>query len=241
MKLRAEGIDSAAGKQKIVVELYDKFFRNAFPKMAERLGIVYTPVEVVDFIIHSVNHILKTEFGETLGSKNVHYLDPFAGTGTFVTRLMQSGLISAEQLKYKYKHEIHANEIVLLAYYIAAINIESTYHEIVGGDYVPFEGICLTDTFQMYEKDDLVDALLVDNSARRKRQKQLDIRVIVANPPYSVGQSDAADDNQNIGYPNLDNRISQTYAERSAARTRMSTTHTSVPYAGRQTAWATWA
>lgn len=217
VKFRAQGIDSAQGKQKIVVELYDKFFRNAFPKMAERLGIVYTPVEVVDFIIHSVNHILKTEFGETLGSKNVHYIDPFTGTGTFITRLMQSGLISVEQLKHKYKHEIHANEIVLLAYYIAAINIESTYHEIAGGDYVPFEGICLADTFQMYEKDDLVESLLIDNSARRRRQKKLDIRVIVGNPPYSAGQTDANDNNQNVAYPHLDRRIRESYAERSKA------------------------
>jgi len=217
VQLRAEGIDNAAGKQKIVVELYDKFFRNAFPKMTERLGIVYTPVEVVDFIIHSVNHILKTEFGEGLGSKNVHILDPFTGTGTFITRLMQSGLISAEQLKHKYRHEIHANEIVLLAYYIAAINIEATYHDIVGGDYQPFEGICLTDTFQMYEKEDMVDALLEDNSARRKRQKNLDIRVILGNPPYSAGQDSANDNNQNITYPHLDSRIRDTYAARSKA------------------------
>ncbi|GGY21292.1 DNA damage-inducible protein [Rhodanobacter panaciterrae] len=217
VKLRAQGIDNAAGKQKIVVELYDKFFRNAFPKMTERLGIVYTPVEVVDFIIHSVDHILRTEFGESLGSKNVHILDPFTGTGTFITRLMQSGLISPEQLKHKYKHEIHANEIVLLAYYIAAINIEAAYHDIVGGDYVPFEGICLTDTFQMYEKDDLVDALLVDNSARRKRQKKLDIRVIVGNPPYSAGQKSENDNADNVTYPYLDERIRRTYAARSKA------------------------
>ncbi|WP_156860913.1 DEAD/DEAH box helicase [Casimicrobium huifangae] len=217
VKMRAAGIDSAQGKQKIVVELYDKFFRNAFPKMAERLGIVYTPVEVVDFIIHSVNHILKTEFGETLGSRNVHYLDPFTGTGTFVTRLMQSGLLTVDELKHKYKHEIHANELVLLAYYIAAINIESTYHEIVGGDYVPFDGICLTDTFQMYEKEDLIDNLLVDNSTRRRRQKKLDIRVIVGNPPYSVGQGDANDNNENVEYVALDARIRDTYAARSDA------------------------
>jgi len=217
VKQRAGGIDNAAGKQKIVVELYDKFFRNAFPKMTERLGIVYTPVEVVDFIIHSVQHILKTAFGETLGSKNVHILDPFTGTGTFITRLMQSGLISAEQLKHKYRHEIHANEIVLLAYYIAAINIEATYHDIVGGDYVPFDGICLTDTFQMYEKDDLVSALLVDNSARRTRQKALDIRVIIGNPPYSVGQDSANDNNQNVAYPHLDSRIRASYSARSRA------------------------
>lgn len=127
VKMRAEGIDNATGKQKIVVELYDKFFRNAFPKMTERLGIVYTPVEVVDFIIHSVDHILRTEFGQTLGSEGVHIIDPFTGTGTFITRLLQSGLITPEQLPRKYKNEIHANELVLLAYYIAAINIEAVY------------------------------------------------------------------------------------------------------------------
>ncbi|MBS0225734.1 MAG: DEAD/DEAH box helicase [Proteobacteria bacterium] len=217
VKLRAEGIDNAAGKQKIVVELYDKFFRNAFPKMTERLGIVYTPVEVVDFILHSVDHLLRQEFGQTLGSKGVHILDPFTGTGTFITRLLQSGLVKPEELAYKYKNEIHANEIVLLAYYIAAINIEATYHSIVGGHYVPFEGICLTDTFQMYEKDDLVDALLVDNSKRRKRQKQLDIRVIVGNPPYSIGQKSENDNNDNVEYLALDARIRDTYAARSEA------------------------
>ena len=189
VQLRAEGIDDAQGKQKIVVELYDKFFRNAFPKMTERLGIVYTPVEVVDFIIHSVNELLQKEFGQTLGSEGVHIIDPFVGTGTFITRLMQSGLINKEQLPYKYKNEIHANEIILLAYYIAAINIEAVYHSLVGGGYQPFEGICLTDTFQLYEKDDLISELLVNNSDRRMRQKKLDIRVIIANPPYSVGQS----------------------------------------------------
>jgi predicted helicase len=217
VKLRAEGIDNAQGKQKIIVELYDKFFRNAFPKMTERLGIVYTPVEVVDFILHSVNALLKQEFGQTLGSRGVHIIDPFTGTGTFITRLLQSGLISPEELPHKYKHEIHANEIVLLAYYIAAINIEASYHSLVGGKYVPFEGICLTDTFQMYEKDDLVSALTVDNSARRKRQKKLDIRVIVGNPPYSIGQKSENDNNDNVAYPHLDERIRTTYAARSEA------------------------
>jgi predicted helicase len=215
VKLRAEGIDNATGKQKIVVELYDKFFRNAFPKMTERLGIVYTPVEVVDFIIQSVEIILQSEFGQSLGSDGVHIIDPFSGTGTFITRLFQSGLISEDQLGRKYKHEIHANELVLLAYYIAAINIEAVYHSIAGGEYIPFEGICLTDTFQMYEKDDLVDALLVDNSARRKRQKQLDIRVIIGNPPYSIGQEDEGDNTKRLAYPHLDERIRSTYAEHS--------------------------
>ena len=220
--MRADGIQSAEGKQKIVVELYDKFFRNAFPRMTERLGIVYTPVEVVDFIIHSVNSILKSEFDQTLASDNVHIIDPFTGTGTFITRLLQSGLISKAQLPKKYGSQIHANEIVLLAYYIAAINIESVYHDIVGGEYQPFEGICLTDTFQLYEKEDLVDQVLVVNSARRKKQKKLDIRVIIGNPPYSAGQASANDNNQNVAYSGLDEKIRNSYALRSNATNKNS-------------------
>jgi predicted helicase len=220
VKLRAEGIDNAAGKQKIIVELYDKFFRNAFPRMTERLGIVYTPVEVVDFIIHSINHLLQTEFNQTLGSKGVHILDPFTGTGTFITRLLQSGLITPEQLPHKYQNELHANEIVLLAYYIAAINIEAVYHGQMGGDYQPFPGICLTDTFQLHEQDDLIQEQLVENSERRMRQKGLkEIRVIIGNPPYSIGQKSENDNNDNISYPKLDERIRTTYAERSKATT----------------------
>ncbi|KIN77213.1 DEAD/DEAH box helicase [Sulfitobacter mediterraneus] len=207
VKRRAAGIDNAEGKQKIIVELYDKFFKTAFPKLTEKLGIVYTPVQVVDFIIHSVNDILQQEFNETLGSKNVHIIDPFTGTGTFVTRLLQSGLIDAADLEYKYKNEIHANEIVLLAYYIAAINIEATYHSISGNDYTPFTGICLTDTFEMYESDDMVAALMADNSERRTRQKALDIRVIVGNPPYNVADT-------GVEYKDLNARIAETYAAR---------------------------
>lgn len=229
VRQRAEGIHVAAGKQKIVKELYDKFFNGAFPELSKRLGIVYTPVEVVDFIIASVQDVLRNEFGTSLGNRNVHILDPFTGTGTFITRLLQSGFISRADLPYKYQHEIHANELVLLAYYIASINIETAYHDLLrepesaqgeAGDateYTPFPGICLTDTFQMYEKDDLVDALLVDNSARRKRQKKLDIRVIIGNPPYSIGQDSQNDNNQNLSYPKLDQNIEDTYASRSSA------------------------
>lgn len=142
--------------------------------MTERLGIVYTPVEVVDFILHSVNDLLQSEFDQTLGSEGVHILDPFTGTGTFITRLLQSGLIKPDELERKFTKEIHANEIVLLAYYIAAINIEAAYHSVSGGDYQPFEGICLTDTFQLYEQDkDLLATLMPDNSNRRTRQKAL--------------------------------------------------------------------
>lgn len=230
VKMRAQGIESAEGKQRIIVELYDKFFKNAFPRMTDRLGIVYTPLEVVDFIIHSIEDVLKAEFGKSMADENVHIIDPFTGTGTFVTRLLQSGLIPKEKLPHKYRTELHANELVLLAYYIAAINIEATYHGIMNDNvtgqeetdqifevpYEPFEGICLTDTFQMYESEDMIDALLVENSERRKRQKELDIRVIMGNPPYSAGQASANDNNANVSYPNLDERIRSTYAERSA-------------------------
>jgi len=126
---RASDIDNSEGKQRVIVELYDKFFRTAFPKVTEKLGIVYTPVEIVDFIIHSVEDVLQKEFGRSMSDENVHILDPFTGTGTFITRLLQSGIIKDDDLKRKYLKEIHANEIVLLAYYIASINIENEYHE----------------------------------------------------------------------------------------------------------------
>ncbi|MFN5588945.1 MAG: type ISP restriction/modification enzyme, partial [Holosporales bacterium] len=144
-------------------------------------------------------------------------IDPFTGTGTFITRMLQSGLITPEQLPHKYAHEIHANEIVLLAYYIAAINIEAVYHGLMGGAYKPFQGICLTDTFQLYEKDDMLSKLLVDNSARRTRQKNLPIRVIMGNPPYSAGQQSANDNAANIAYPHLDASIAKTYAAHTKA------------------------
>lgn len=217
VQMRAKGITDPQAKQRLIVELYDKFFRKAFPRTTEKLGIVYTPVEIVDFIIHSVNEVLQEEFGQTLGSEGVHIIDPFTGTGTFITRLLQSGLIKPEEMENKFRNEIHANEIVLLAYYIAAINIEAVYHGLQGGDYVPFEGICLTDTFQMYESDDLISHYMPDNSERRKRQKATDIRVIVGNPPYSTGQRSENDNAANVSYPGLDEKIRSTYAARSKA------------------------
>jgi len=221
---RAADVKTAHGRQSLITELYDKFFKNAFPELTKRLGIVYTPVEVVDFIIHSVNDVLKAQFGQTLGSKGVHILDPFTGTGTFITRLLQSGLIAPDELEHKYKHEVHANEIVLLAYYIAAINIETVYHELAQGElktdapYEPFKGILLTDTFQMYEQErDMIANLLPDNSERRTRQKGLDIRVIIGNPPYSAGQGSANDNAANIAYNSLDTAIRDSYATHSSA------------------------
>tara|TARA_R110000765_G_scaffold9911_3_gene30871 strand:+ start:61412 stop:66298 length:4887 start_codon:yes stop_codon:yes gene_type:complete len=226
VRMRAAGIDNAEGKQKIIIELYDKFFKTAFPKMVEQLGIVYTPVEVVDFILHSVNDVLKQEFGQTISDENVHVLDPFTGTGTFITRLIQSGLIKKEDLPRKYERELHANEIVLLAYYIADVNIENAYHDVMGheGDYVPFDGICLTDTFQLGETKDSVifSEMFPQNSERLEIQKKGPIRVIVGNPPYSVGQKSANDNAQNMKYEKLDARIAYTYAEASTATNKNS-------------------
>ena len=218
VRRRATGITDPQARQNLIVELYDKFFRKAFPLTTQRLGIVYTPVEIVDFIIHSVNDVLQEEFGQTLGSDGVHILDPFVGTGTFITRLLQSGLIAPEDLERKYREEIHANEIVLLAYYIAAINIETVFHAIAGRDeYLPYRGICLTDTFALHEGDDELSFYMKDNTDRRERQKATDIRVIVGNPPYSAGQKKEDDNAKNVAYARLDEQIRSTYAKRSNA------------------------
>lgn len=221
VRRRAEGVDNAEGKQKIIVELYDKFFKTGFPKLVEQWGIVYTPVEVVDFIIHSVSDVLQKEFGRSLSDEGVNIIDPFTGTGTFITRLLQSGLIRKEDFERKYKNEIFANEFLLLAYYIGAVNIENVYHDIMGKEeYDEFPGIVLTDTFQLYEDDDnekLFSDELAGNSERLQRQKQKPLRVIIGNPPYSVGQKSANDDAQNQKYPRLEKRIEQTYAKESTS------------------------
>lgn len=225
-------IHEAEGRQRIIVELYDKFFKVASPRTVEKLGIVYTPVEVVDFIIRSVGYILRREFGRSLSDENVHILDPFTGTGTFITRLLQSGLISREALERKYGREIHANEIVLMAYYIASVNIENVFHDLMGPDkeYQPFEGICLTDTFQLgedLEHDNESRAALEEvfpqNSQRVKKQRNKPITVIVGNPPYSIGQKSANDNAQNESYPTLESRIQHTYVALSEAALNKST------------------
>ena len=208
-------IDNLEGKQTIIKNLYEKFFKGAFPLTVEKLGIVYTPVECVDFIIKSVEHLLQKEFKSSLTNKNVHILDPFTGTGTFIARLLQSGLIKPEDMERKYREEIHCNEIVLLAYYIADVNIETVFHEITKREnYLTYDGICLTDTFQINENDDAVDESLAmqKNSERVKKQKKHKIHVIFGNPPYSVGQKSANDNAQNLKYEKLDRRIAETYA-----------------------------
>jgi predicted helicase len=223
VKTRASKIDNLKGKQKVIIELYDKFFGTAFKKTTERLGIVYTPVEIVDFIINSVNAALKEEFGVTLNDDGIHVLEPFAGTGTFIVRLLQSGLIAKDRLLYKYTNEIHANEIVLLAYYIATINIEETFHELNGGDYIVFNGMVLTDTFQMNEeKNSLLTDLFGENSTRVTKQNEKPIVAIMGNPPYSAKQQSANDNNQNERYPLLDTSIEDTYAKNSKATNKNS-------------------
>ncbi len=220
VRVNVGNIDNLEGKQTIIKNLYEKFFKGAFPLTVEKLGIVYTPVECVDFIIHSVNDILKREFNSSLSDENVHILDPFTGTGTFITRLLQSGLIKPEDMERKYLHEIHCNEIVLLAYYIADVNIEAVYHDLVKPDhYVNYDGICLTDTFQLAESKQmsLSEEFFRENSEGVLRQKRAPIRVIIGNPPYSVGQKSANDNAQNLSYPVLDTRIAETYAEKSSA------------------------
>ena len=220
VKTNVGGIDNLEGKQTIIKNLYEKFFKGAFPLTVEKLGIVYTPVECVDFIIRSVDDILKAEFNTSLTEQNVHILDPFTGTGTFITRLLQSGLIRPEDMERKYQNEIHCNEIVLLAYYIADVNIESVFHDITHREtYLPYSGICLTDTFQLAEKkhNELFTEFFQDNSKRVKKQMATHVRVIVGNPPYSIGQKSANDNAQNLSYPYLDKRVSETYAVKSSA------------------------
>ena len=215
VKNKVKGIDNPAGKQAIIKELYDKFFNIAFPKMADRLGIVYTPIEIVDFIINSVEDALNSEFNLSLNDKGVHILDPFTGTGTFIVRLLQSRIIKNKNFLYKYLNEIHANEIVLLAYYIAAINIEECFHDFSKiEEYKSFQGITLTDTFQLLEnKNEIGEQMFLENNERLLKQNKAQIKVIFGNPPYSAKQGRANDSNQNLDYPSLDNRIEETYKE----------------------------
>ncbi|WP_048770555.1 DEAD/DEAH box helicase [Cellulomonas flavigena] len=222
---RIEAVHTLSGKQEIMRTLYDRFFSQAFPRMSERLGIVFTPVEVVDFIIRSANDAMRTAFGQSLGDRGVSIIEPFAGTGTFVARLLQLGVIPPEALEHKYKNEIFANEFVLLSYYIASINIEQVYHQVraeqgVDEGYVEFPGMTLTDTFQLHEGDGTITEDfegLAANNERAKAEKDSAITVIVMNPPYSAGQKEENDKNKNLKYPRLDARIEETYVRQSGA------------------------
>ena len=223
---RMQNVTSVSDRQKVIVDLFDRFFKVAFPKQQDKLGIVYTPIEVVDFMTHSVNDILQKEFGCTFSTHGVHVLDPFTGTGTFIARLLTSGLIAPEDLEYKYAHDLHAFEILPLAYYIASINIESVHNELYqqqhNGEALPVEAYTanditvLTDTFSSsITQTELTElTTLSENIKRRKAVESMDLRVIIGNPPYSRGQESQNDDNQNEEYPELDARIESTYVGR---------------------------
>ena len=217
VRTRVRGLSDPADKQRVVKELYERFISLALPQAAKSLGIVYTPIEVVDYVVRSVEDLLPSEFGASISDSGVHVLDPFTGTGTFITRLIQSGIIGPDNLPRKYDGELHANEFLLLAYYIAAINIETAYHQAVGAtaaeSYTPFDGIVLTDTFEQSENSNPMDhALFPHNNRRIERQRGLDIRVILGNPPWS------ATDNRE--YSNVDKRVKETYADTSTAMLR---------------------
>ena len=228
VQTRAQGIDNSEGRQTVLEELYQKFFKTATKKDAERLGIVYTPVEVVDFILHSAADVLQEEFGRSLSDEGVHIIDPFVGAGTFLARLLQLDLIKDADLERKYSDELHANEIVLLAYYIAAVNIEEVFRGRRGADsgYEPFKGIVLTDTFNLNKEGEpptlFPKEWLPDNNERAERQQELPIQVIVGNPPWSAGQRSSSDDNPNVDYPELEERVRETYAARSKAKLKNS-------------------
>jgi predicted helicase len=226
VRKRASQIETPAGRQTVIHELYESFFKKAFPKQSSSLGVVYTPVEIVDFILRAADDVCRQEFGYGLTDEGVHILDPFTGTGTFIVRLLESGIIRPEDLARKYAHELWANEIMLLAYYIACVNIETTYQALARRQqpddpdvsYTPFPGATLTDTFQITEDGDRADTSLIPvNNDRIDAQLAAPIKVIVGNPPYSAGQGSANDDNANLKYATLDARIADTYAARSTA------------------------
>ena len=211
-------IEKAAGtfqdfteKQKFLNIVYERFFQGFAVKQADVLGVVYTPQPLVQFMIASVEHVLAEHFDTSLDAKGVHIFDPFTGTGNFIVNLMQH--ISGAALKQKYAEELHCNEVSLLPYYVASMNIEHSYYERTK-QYEPFEGICLVDTFETMEKEQPDFEIFNEaNSERVKRQRAVkDIRVVIANPPYNAGQIDENDNNKNRKYPEMDARVKRTYA-----------------------------
>ncbi len=223
VRVIASQVQSDTAKQNLIKELYNDFFAAAFKDTAEELGIVYTPVEVVDAQLHMVQRALEREFGEHLGDRGVHILDGFAGTGTYLSRLIEDPtLIPDEDLPYKYDHDLHSNEIVPLAATIMDLNIEQSYHARMGGAYRPFPGALLCDTFQLGEEDNVIDRrTFLENSDRIEEQVATDITVIVGNPPYRAGDKGNTG-NQNAKYRTLDGRIAGTYAANTKASNKNS-------------------
>ena len=225
----ADEISDYAEKQQFLKAIYEDFYQAYNPGAADRLGVVYTPNEVVDFIIRGTDHLLQKHFGKTLADKNVQILDPATGTGTFITNLIK--YLPKEQLEYKYLNEIHANEVAILPYYIANLNIEYTYRERTG-DYLVFPNLCFVDTLDNMDWQQQgatggavtrqgvfnLGGLSEENWIRVQEQNEKRISVIIGNPPYNANQQNENDNNKNREYPEIDRRISQTYIAASTAQ-----------------------
>ena len=201
-------------KQHFLNTFYEKFFQGFSEDVADTHGIVYTPQPIVDFMVNSVEHILETEFSRSLSDTGVHIIDPFVGTGNFIVRLMQD--IRGTALEEKYRHELHCNEVMLLPYYIASLNIEQEFFQRTG-TYLPFEGIALADTFELLEQDQ-GEFFTRENTERVKKQKAADMFVVIGNPPYNTQQVNENDNNKNRKYPEMDKQIEETYVHDSTAQ-----------------------
>jgi len=195
--------------------VYERFFQGYSVKVADTHGIVYTPQEIVDFMCSSVAEVLQSEFGKTLGDEGVNILDPCTGTGNFIVNLI--GRIPKRDLPRMYREQLFANEVMLMPYYIAALNIEHAYYERTG-EYEPFEGLCFVDTLDLAEAKQRTFGFMTErNTERVQRQKETPITVVIGNPPYNVGQLNENDNNKNRKYDVVDKRIAQTYAKDSQA------------------------
>ena len=213
----AATITDFSEKQGFLNTVYENFFQGFSVKVADTHGIVYTPQPIVEFMVRSVETILNQEFDRSLADAGVHVLDPFVGTGNFMLRVMRH-LQEIGKLSFlpdKYAGELHCNEVMLLPYYIAALNIEHEYHELTG-QYLPFEGICLVDTFELAE-DSQLSLFVQENTQRVEHQKDQDITVIIGNPPYNAGQVNENDNNKNRTYKTMDKQVRETYAKASKA------------------------
>jgi predicted helicase len=209
----AKGIENWSERQHFLNTVYERFFQGFSIKQADTLGIVYTPQEIVDFMCASVEEVLKRDFGTSIAEPGVKILDPATGTGSFIVNLVHR--IPSYRLKQKYQNDLFCNEITLLPYYIASLNIEHEYYARMG-EYEPFEGICFADTLELAD-DGQLSLFVEENTARVVREKAAQIMVVIGNPPYNMGQKDERDNAKNRPYPVIDQRINRTYAKDSKA------------------------
>lgn len=219
----AAGIADHHEKQKFLKVVYENFYKAYNPKAADRLGIVYTPNEIVQFMIKSTDYLLHKHFGKVLADKNVEILDPATGTGTFICDIID--YLPKKNLEYKYKNEIHANELAILPYYIANLNIEYTYKQKTG-QYAEFENLCLVDTldntgFNWIGKQGDLFGVSAENAARIRKQNEKKISVIIGNPPYNAKQENYNFQNANRGYTEIDKRIKDTFIKHGKAQNQI--------------------